>query len=403
MASETTTTTESDARQWDRAHVMRTYARQEVEFVRGDGAHLYDAQGREYLDFLSGIAVCAVGHAHPTLTRAIQEQAATLLHVSNLYLTQPQARLARRLIELSDFERVFFCNSGAEANEAAIKIARKRSKGKIVTAKNSFHGRTLAAVTATGQPKYSEPFAPLPPGFVHVPFNDVAALAEQVDDTTAAILLEPIQGESGVWPATPEYLRAARELADRHGALLIFDEVQTGMGRTGRLWAYQRYGVVPDVMTLAKGLGGGVPIGACLARGAAAETLVPGDHGSTFAGNPLATAAANAVLDILADERLVENAEVIGAYLAEQIRGLSQRHPETIGAPRGMGLMVGIEVRRPVARQIVAAALARGLVINATGDDALRLLPPLIVGKADVDEAIRRLEAAIGDLPGDTA
>jgi predicted acetylornithine/succinylornithine family transaminase len=295
------TTTAGDAKTWDDAHVMTTYARQPVEFVRGEGTHLYDADGREYLDFLSGIAVCTVGHSHPVLTKALHDQAATLLHVSNLYLTEPQARLARRLVELSDFERVFFCNSGAEANEAALKIARKfgrttggEQKTGIVTATNSFHGRTIATVTATGQPKYSKDFAPLPAGFSYVPFNDIEALRDAVTHDTAAIMLEPIQGEGGIRMATREYLQAAREIADAHGALLIFDEVQTGVGRTGNLWAYQRSGVVPDVMTLAKGLGGGVPIGACLARGAAAETLKPGDHGSTFAGNPLAAAAGNA-------------------------------------------------------------------------------------------------------------
>lgn len=394
---------ETTPREWDAAHVMKTYARQPVQFVRGAGASLYDADGREYLDLLSGIAVCSVGHCHPYLTRALQEQAATLLHVSNLYLTEPQARLARRLVELSDFERVFFCNSGAEANEAAIKIARKfgrttggDAKTDIVTAKNSFHGRTLATVTATGQPKYSAAFAPLPAGFHYVPFNDAEALRAAVNENTAAILLEPIQGEGGVHPATPEYLRTARDLADRFGALLIFDEVQTGMGRTGALWAYQQYGVVPDVMTLAKGLGGGVPIGACLARGAAAETFQPGDHGSTFAGNPLAATAANAVLDILADEGLVENARRVGAHLTSLVAGIHTRHPDTIGGSvRGMGLMLGVEVKNGKAKQIVAEALKQGLIVNATGDDTLRLLPPLTLTASEAEEAMRRLERAV--------
>jgi predicted acetylornithine/succinylornithine family transaminase len=390
------------APEWDAAHVMTTYARQPVQFVRGSGSYLFDADGRRYLDLLSGIAVCSVGHAHPYLTRALQEQAATLLHVSNLYLTEPQARLARRLVELSDFERVFFCNSGAEANEAALKIARKYGKTAggpektgIVTAQNSFHGRTIATVTATGQPKYSKDFAPLPGGFTYVPFNDADALAVAVNDQTAAILLEPIQGEGGVLPATREYLQAARDLADRHGALLIFDEVQTGVGRTGRLWAYQRYGVVPDVMTLAKGLGGGVPIGACLARGVAAETFKPGDHGSTFAGNPLAATAANAVLDILADQGLADNARRVGAHLVTQLSEMRERHPETVGGVRGMGLMLGIAMNRPIARQVVAAALGEGLVVNATGDDTIRLLPPLTLTEAEADEGIALLEKAV--------
>jgi predicted acetylornithine/succinylornithine family transaminase len=395
----------ADARAWDLAHVMTTYARQPVQFVRGEGVHLYDEQGREYLDFLSGIAVCSVGHCHPYLTRAIQEQAARLLHVSNLYLTEPQARLARRLVELSDFERVFFCNSGAEANEAAIKLARKygrttggETKTNIITTLNSFHGRTLATVTATGQPKYSKDFAPLPAGFSYIPLNDVEALSAAVDGDTAAILLEPIQGEGGIRPATPEFLNAARDLADRHGALLIFDEVQTGMGRTGKLWAYQRYGVVPDVMTLAKGLGGGVPIGACLARGLAAETLKPGDHGSTFAGNPLAATAANAVLDILADEGLVDGARRVGAHLATRLAEMRERHPETVGGVRGMGLMIGIELLPPIAKAVVTNALAAGLIINAVGDDTIRLLPPLTLTEADADRGVTLLEQAIAEV-----
>ena len=393
--------TASEAKTWDAAHVMQTYARQPVEFVRGEGVYLYDAEGKEYLDMLAGIAVCSVGHCHPYLTRALQEQAATLLHVSNLYLTEPQARLARRLVELSDFERVFFCNSGAEANEAAIKIARKygrgiqESKTNIVTALKSFHGRTLATVTATGQPKYSEKFAPLPAGFGYVRFNDSDALRAAVNEDTCAILLEPIQGEGGIIPATLDYLQIARELADKYGALLIFDEVQTGVGRTGKLWAYQQFGVIPDVMTLAKGLGGGVPIGACLARGAAAETFVPGDHGSTFAGNPLATTAALAVLDILADENLTENARRVGAYLTARLGELSAKYPDILGGVRGMGLMLGIEVRQSLARTIVAHALEIGLIINATGDDTIRLVPPLTFTEMDTDQAMILLEEAI--------
>ena len=387
------TKTESESRQWDQSHVMTTYARQPVELVRGEGCWLFDSDGKRYLDFLSGIAVCSVGHAHPYLAKAIADQAATLMHASNLYLTQPQARLARRLMELSDFERVFFCNSGAEAIEAAIKVSRKygraiaKSKVRIVTATNSFHGRTLAAVTATGQPKYHDPFAPLPPGFDYVPFNDLEALEAIVTDDTCAVLLEPIQGEGGVIPATQEYLTKARALCDKHKALLILDEVQTGVGRTGKMWAYQQYGVIPDVMTLAKGLGGGVPIGACLARGAAAETLKPGDHGSTFAGNPLCTAAANAVLDILADERLTQNAATVGAYLRERLAAL--------GAPRGMGLMIGLELDKPIAKKVVAEALALGLITNATGDTTLRIIPPLTLTKELADEGVNLLTQAI--------
>ena len=393
---------DSQARQWDADHVMTTYNRAPVEFTHGEGVYLFDAHGRRYLDLLAGIAVCSVGHSHPYLTRTLQEQAATLLHVSNLYLTEPQARLARRLVELSDFERVFFCNSGAEANEAALKIARKRGsriapgKTDIVTAQNSFHGRTIATVTATGQPKYSAAFAPLPGGFSYVPFNDSAALAEAVTDSTAAILLEPIQGEGGIIPATPEYLRTARDLADRHDALLIMDEVQTGVGRTGTLWGYQHYGIVPDVMTLAKGLGGGIPIGACLARGSAAATLIPGDHGTTFGGNPFATTAANAVLDILADEALTANARDTGAYFAARLSELSARFPDVVGAVRGAGLMLGMVLHKPIARAVVKRALLdHGLVINATSDTVLRFLPPLILTPAQADDGVARLADAL--------
>jgi predicted acetylornithine/succinylornithine family transaminase len=352
---------------------------------------------------LSGIAVCGVGHCHPRLVAAIQQQAATLMHVSNLYLTEGQARLAQRLTALAGMDRVFFCNSGAEANEAAIKLARKRAKQVgdparkfgIVTAHNSFHGRTIATVTATGQPKYQKDFAPLPAGFSYVPFNDAEALRAAVSDDTAAILLEPIQGEGGVYPATPEYLQTARELADRHNALLIFDEVQTGMGRTGAPFAFQRYGVTPDVMTLAKGLGGGFPVGACLARGAAADTLVAGDHGSTFAGNPLAAAAANAVLDILDEENLAANAAKIGAHLTDRLAELRERFPHTVGDVRGMGLMLGLALRRPVARQILSTCLDNGLIVNAIGDDTIRLLPPLIITEADADAAVEKLARAV--------
>ena len=398
------TATRSDAAQWDADHVMTTFARFPVELVRGEGSYLIDTNGNRYLDLLAGIAVCSVGHSHPHLTKVIQEQAATLIHASNLYLTQPQARLARRLIELSDFERIFFCNSGAESIEAAIKIARKygrgisESKTRIVTALKSFHGRTLAAVTATGQPKYHEPFAPLPPGFDYVPFNDLEALEASVTNETCAVLLEPIQGEGGIHPATPEYLQKARELCDKYGALLVFDEVQTGVGRTGKLWAYQQYGVIPDIMTLAKGLGGGLPIGACLAWGIAAETFKPGDHGSTFAGNPLATSAANAVLDIVADERLCENAARVGQKLWLGFLALGEKFSELVGAPRGMGLMLGLDIKPPVAKKIVALGLSHGLILNATDDHTLRIVPPLTLSTSEADEALVRLEKVLAEI-----
>ena len=310
----------------DNAYVMRTYARLPVVFTRGAGTRLWDTDGKQYLDFLGGLAVNGVGHCHPHVVAAIQNQAATLIHTSNLYHTAPQARLAEKLCSISAFERVFLCNSGAEANEAALKIARKAGKSistdkiKFITATRSFHGRTMATVTATAQPKYQESFRPLIPGFEYVPFNDVQALETAVDDSVCAILLEPIQGEGGIYPATREYLQAARRLADKHRALLIFDEIQCGMGRTGSWWAYEQYGVIPDIMTAAKALGSGLPIGACLARGIAATTLVPGDHGSTFAGNPLATTAALATIDVIENENLIANAQMVGDYFMTQLQ-----------------------------------------------------------------------------------
>ncbi len=390
----------AEVRALDDAHVMHTYARLPVTFVRGQGAKLWDADGKEYLDFLAGIAVNGVGHCHPRVVAAIQDQAATLIHTSNLYHTAPQARLAAKLTALSDMDRVFFCNSGAEANEAAIKIARKHGKAgvaqdkfEIVTAHRSFHGRTLATVTATAQPKYQAPFTPLPPGFHYVPFNDIAALEAAVTAATCAVLLEPIQGEGGVYPAHRDYLNAARALCDKHGALLIFDEVQTGVGRTGQWWAYQHYGVIPDVMTLAKSLGGGVPIGACLARGAAAETFVPGDHGSTFAGNPLAARAALAVLETVEEDHLLANAHAMGEYLVHRLNEPTLR--AKIADIRAVGLMVGVELREPIARRVAAAALERGLILNAIGDTILRLLPPLIITQADTDRAMQVLTAVL--------
>ncbi len=390
----------AQARAQDDAHVMHTYARLPVTFARGQGAYLWDADGKEYLDFLAGIAVCGIGHCHPNLVRAISEQAATLIHTSNLYLTAPQAHLAERLAQISDFSRAFFCNSGAEANEAAIKIARKHgkkiggdSKYHIVTAQDSFHGRTLATVTATGQPKYQAPFTPLVPGFSYVPYNDINALEAAVTEETCAVLLEPIRGEAGVFPASAAYLQAARAACDRAGALLVFDEVQTGMGRTGKWWAYQHSGVVPDIMTLAKSLGGGIPIGACLARGAASETLVPGDHGSTFAGNPLAARAALAVLNTIESEHLLANAHGVGAYFAHRLQELAQTGKIT--DIRAAGLMVGVTLAAGDAKRVQADALSRGLIINAIGDTILRFLPPLIITQADVDRAIDVLTAVL--------
>jgi acetylornithine/N-succinyldiaminopimelate aminotransferase len=382
----------------DAEHVMHTYARLPVVLTRGAGVWVWDSNGKQYLDFLGGIAVNAVGHCHPKVVAAIQNQAEKLIHTSNLYYTQPQAALARKFCEISDFDRVFFCNSGAEANEAALKIARKygksfsASKSNFVTAHRSFHGRTMATVTATAQPKYQDPFRPLIPGFTYVDFNDVDALRNAVDENTCAVLLEPIQGEGGIYAASQQYLEAARAICDRSRALLILDEVQTGMGRTGNWWAYQGYGVVPDIMTVAKALGGGVPIGACLARGIAAETLVTGDHGSTFAGNPLAASAALAVISAIEDEGMIDNASIIGDYLKHQLTTVLGARVKEV---RGKGLMLGVELVEPDARSVLKAAMERGLIVNAIGDSTLRLLPPLIATRSHVNLAVEILDEVI--------
>ncbi|HLV81682.1 MAG TPA: acetylornithine transaminase [Chthonomonadaceae bacterium] len=386
----------------DYAYVMGTYARQPVVFVRGEGARLWDAEGREYLDFLSGIAVAGIGHCHPRVVRAITEQAHTLMHVSNLFHNALQAPLAERLCHLTGMEKVFFCNSGAEATETAMKIARKWGKGKrgadcyeIITFEGSFHGRTMGAVTATAQPRYQAPFLPLVPGFKYAPLNDLKALDDLISERTCAVMVEPIQGESGVKVATPDFLAGVRALCDEAEVLLILDEVQSGIGRTGCFLASQGAGVTGDMVTLAKSLANGFPMGACLARGEAAETLVPGDHGSTFAGQPLACAAALATLDALEEEHLMENAAATGAYLLERMRQFQREHPDLIREVRGLGLMAGIELAQPDAKAIQSRLLQAGLIVNAVGDRILRLLPPLVITRADCDRAIEILQAAL--------
>ncbi len=371
-----------DLQHLERDSVMGTYARHPVEFVRGRGTRLWDSHGTEYLDFLAGISVVQIGHAHPGLVEAISSQAERLMHVGNLYYTSPGIRLAARLARHSLGGKVFFTNSGAEANECAIKLARKhRRGGEIVVLGGAFHGRTMGALSATPQETKQEPFAPLVPGFVTVPRG--GPLAPAVSERTAAILLEPIQGESGIHPLDRELLAEARELCDRTGALLIFDEVQCGMGRTGTLWAYQQLGVEPDVMTLAKGLGGGLPIGACVTSPAYADVLEAGDHGSTFAGGPVVAAAANAVLDAL-DEAL-PGVRAKGERLRLGLEGLGLH-------VRGIGLMLAFAT--PDGPALVKRALAeQRLVLNATGPDTVRLLPPLNVSEADLDEVVSRIGA----------
>ncbi len=373
---------------------LQVYARQPLTLVRGEGCWVWDDAGRRYLDLVAGIAVNVLGHAHPAVADALSEQARTLLTTSNLYYTVPQLDLADALIARSPFARAFFTNSGTEANEAAIKLARRKGHDRgayaIVSLTNSFHGRTLGSLAATGQPKYQKPFTPLPEGFFHVPINDADALRTAVNDTTAAILLEPIQGESGIHPLTDEYLLAAREAADAVGALLILDEIQTGIGRTGTFFAFEQTPVVPDVVTLAKGLGGGVPIGAMLAS-EPASVFHLGDHGTTLGGNPLTAAAALATLRVIDEQRLMDNARVMGARLADGLRRLAH-----VTQVRGRGLMIGVETAGPIAKAVVAIAREdHGLLVNATGETTLRIVPPLIISIDEVDEAVQRLGAAL--------
>jgi acetylornithine/N-succinyldiaminopimelate aminotransferase len=363
-----------------------TYARYPVEFASGSGCVLVDADGVEYLDFLAGISVCNTGHCHPHVVAAIQEQSARLMHVSNLYFTAPMVRLAERLTARSLGGVVFFTNSGAEANEAAIKLVRKaRPRGDIVVFHDAFHGRTYGALSATPQESKQAPFAPLVPGFRAIA-RSPEAVRTAVDERTAAVLMEPVLGESGVHPMGEELMRAAREACDAVGAALVFDEIQTGMGRTGTLWAYEQVGVVPDAMTVAKSLGGGVPIGALIIGPRMADVFAPGDHGSTFAGGPLACAAANAALDVLDDEALLARVRELGERLVEGLREL----PGVVEV-RGVGLMVAADVESGAPELARRALLEQRLVINATGPRTLRFLPPLVVEEAQIDDAVSRL------------
>ncbi|WP_406691721.1 acetylornithine transaminase [Saccharopolyspora sp. ID03-671] len=385
------TTNATGMQRWQ-ASMMDNYGTPKLTFVSGSGAELTDADGKTYLDFVSGIAVNALGHAHPAIVRAVSDQVAKLGHVSNLYVHELGLTLAERLLELAGVTgqgRVLFCNSGAEANEAAFKIARLTDRPKIVSTRGGFHGRTMGALALTGQPAKQEPFAPMPAGVVHVPYGDVAALESEVDDNTAAVFLEPIQGENGVVVPPEGYLRAAREIASRNGALLVVDEVQTGIGRTGSWFAFQREGVTPDVITLAKGLGGGLPIGACIGIGAAADLLHPGQHGTTFGGNPIVCAAALAVLDTIAADGLLDHVERVGKELVTGVQGLG--HP-LVREVRGAGLLIAIGLTEPVAAKVAAAAQERGYLVNPIQPDAIRLCPPLVVS----GEQVQRL---LTDLP----
>jgi acetylornithine/N-succinyldiaminopimelate aminotransferase len=382
----------AELQELERTSVIPSYARFPVEFVRGEGARLWDAEGNEYLDFLCGISVTSLGHCHPRIVEAVREQAGRLMHVSNLFYTEPAMRLARRLSRSSLGGKVYFCNSGAEANEAAIKLARKaRPGGEFVVVHGAFHGRTYGALSATPQESKQAPFAPLVPGFRAVE-PAPAAIVDAIDDRTAAVLLEPIQGESGVHVLSEECLQAARAACDEHGAALVLDEIQCGMGRTGTLWAYQQTGVVPDAITTAKALGGGLPIGALVTGERLADVLAPGDQGSTFAGGPLVAAAALAALELTDRQELLEAVLARGAQLAEGL----QRLPHIVSV-RGRGLMLACELDLSAPELVRRALEEQRLVTNATGPSTLRLLPPLTIAEQEIDEALRRLGAALED------
>ncbi|EIV96435.1 acetylornithine transaminase [Frankia sp. QA3] len=390
------------------AVVMATYGRPTISLVRGKGTRVWDDAGREYLDLLGGIAVSVLGHGHPAIRAAVVDQLDTLGHVSNLYANEPQVRLAERLVELlaagaptpglpDGGAKIFFANSGAEANEAAIKIARRTGRPEIVAAEGSFHGRTLGALSITGQPAKRAPFEPLLPGVRFVPYGDAAALRSAVGEQTAAVFLEPTLGEAGVVPPPAGYLAEARAACDAAGALLVFDEVQSGIGRTGSWFAHQAVGVQPDVVTLAKGLGGGLPIGACIGIGAAADLLRPGDHGSTFGGGPIVCAAALAVLDTIAAEGLLDHATRLGDRLAAQIAAAGI---PGIAGVRGVGLWRAIELDGPFAPAVETAARAAGYLVNAVAPDAVRLAPPLILTDAEADAFVAALPAIVGAARG---
>ena len=383
---------------------MNTYARLPVAFTRGEGVWLWDEAGKRYLDAVAGVAVNALGHGHPKLTQAICEQAKTLIHSSNLYQVLKQEQLGAKLCQLSGMDKAFFCNSGAEANEAAIKLARLYGHNKgidnpsIIVMEKSFHGRTMATLTATGNRKVQAGFEPLVSGFVRVPYNDIASVNQiaEHNQNIVAILVEPVQGEGGIQIPQPAYLQELRKICDSRGWLLMLDEVQTGIGRTGTLFAFQQTGITPDVMALAKGLGAGMPIGACLAKGAAAEVFKPGNHGSTFGGNPLACAAGLATLEAVEEQKLCQQAADIGAFIRD---GLSQQLAGTAGVVqvRGIGLMIGVELDRPCG-DLVKLALAQGLIINVTADSVVRLLPPLIMSRNEAQQVVDMLAPLIKEF-----
>lgn len=384
----------------ERRYLFQNYGRQPIVIERGEGTRVWDVDGREYLDFVGGLAVTALGHAHPAVTKAVAEQAERLVHVSNLYYTTPMIELARLLVEHSPLDRVFFCNSGAEAVEAAIKLARRYGHDErggahgVIAMEDGFHGRSLGALAATGTARYREPFAPMPPGFRHVPWNDLDALRAATDEGTVAVLMEPVQGEGGVNEPAEGYLRGVRDWCDERGLLLILDEIQTGVGRTGALWAHEQEGVEPDVMCVAKGLAGGLPIGAVLAREALAAHLVPGDHGTTFGANPVTAAAGAAVLRHILDNDVLGAARRASERLTARLRAMEDRLP-AVTEVRGRGLLLAVSLSAEVAPDVVAACRERGLLVNNVRPDRIRLMPPLIVEDGEIDRACDILEEAI--------
>ena len=397
--------------QAEKQYIVQTYIRPEVVFTHGKGAYLFDSEGKQYLDFTSGIAVTALGHSDEAWATAVAQQATTLTHVSNLYHTAPQVELAQNLVEYSFADKVFFCNSGAEANEAAIKFARKWKRletggqrledsaisslqspvSKIVAFSGGFHGRTIGALSVTYKEQYREPFAPLMPGVVFAEYNNLASAAAVIDNDTCAVIVEPVQGEGGVHPATPEFLQGLRDLCDQHGALLIFDEVQCGLGRTGRLWAHEAYGIMPDIMTLAKPLAGGLPIGAALVTEEVAAVLKPGDHGSTFAAGPLVCAAANVVFERVNQPAFLAQIQDNAAYLKHRLNKLES---DQITEVRAAGLLIGVELKGPV-NPIIAAARDKGLMLINAGENVLRLAPPLIISREQIDTAVAIIEECL--------
>ena len=385
----------------DGKFLMNTYGERAAALVRGKGTRVWDAEGKEYLDLITGIAVSTLGHCHPKVIEAIVKQAETLIHVSNLYYTLPQIELAKALVENSFAEKVFFSNSGAEANEAAIKLSRKfdscddekPGRYEIITMEGSFHGRTLATLTATGQEKIKAGFGPLVSGFKCVPFNDLGAVEKAVGDETIAIMVEPVQGEGGDRVAEKEYIIGLREMCDRRDLLLIFDEVQCGLGRTGKLFAYEHYGITPDIMTLAKPVGGGLPLGVTLATEKVAQVFQPGSHASTFGGNPVACSAGVATIKVILEENLVERAHVLGDYLVNKLCELRRKHPAIIDV-RGKGLMVGIELSSPC-KEIVKQCVLKGVLLNCTAETFIRFLPPLIVTEEEIDTGIAVLDEVL--------